>query len=158
MAPGSLDGLAVSSVASSSAGDILALASSLARPKSRIFGTPSSVTATFAGLRSRWTIPAACARASASAIGIASRSASLSGIPPFGMSLSRLLPGTSSITMKSASPSFSISWIVTMFGWLSEEAARASCTNLRLRPSSESRSAGSTLIATSRPSRGSRAR
>jgi len=31
-----------------------------ARPKSRILRRPSGVTMTFAGFRSRWTIPAAC--------------------------------------------------------------------------------------------------
>ena len=40
----------------------------LASPKSRTLTTPSSRTLTFAGLRSRWTMPAACAASSASAI------------------------------------------------------------------------------------------
>src|SRR5262249_42287132 len=40
----------------------------LASPKSRILTRPSFVTMTFSGFRSRWTIPASCARASPSAI------------------------------------------------------------------------------------------
>ena len=39
-----------------------------ARPKSRIFASPRSVTKMFAGLRSRWTMPGRCATSSASAI------------------------------------------------------------------------------------------
>ena len=46
-------------------------------------------------------MPRACAAASASATGIAMRSASLRRIPCRGMSASRLLPRTYSITMKS---------------------------------------------------------
>ena len=41
---------------------------SLASPKSNTFAAPVSVITTLAGFRSRWTIPAACAQASASAI------------------------------------------------------------------------------------------
>jgi len=40
----------------------------LARPKSKILTNPESVTMTFAGLRSRWMMPAACAMLSASVI------------------------------------------------------------------------------------------
>ncbi len=39
-----------------------------ARPKSRSLTRPSGVIFTFAGLRSRWTIPFSCAASSASAI------------------------------------------------------------------------------------------
>ena len=38
---------------------------SFATPKSRIFTSPSSVTMMFDGFRSRWTMPLACALASA---------------------------------------------------------------------------------------------
>ena len=41
---------------------------SFARPKSRIFTQPSRDTMTFSGLRSRWTMPEACAFARPSAI------------------------------------------------------------------------------------------
>jgi hypothetical protein len=40
----------------------------LARPKSSTLTVPSRVTLTFAGFRSRWTIPPSCAASSASAI------------------------------------------------------------------------------------------
>jgi hypothetical protein len=40
----------------------------VARPKSRIFGVPSDAMMMLAGLRSRWTMPWAWARASALAI------------------------------------------------------------------------------------------
>ena len=43
----------------------------LARPKSRTLTRPSDVRKTFSGFRSRWTIPAACAEASPSAIAAA---------------------------------------------------------------------------------------
>ena len=49
------------------------LGRTLARPKSRIFAWPRLVTNRFAGLMSRWTMPAACAASSASAISIAER-------------------------------------------------------------------------------------
>ena len=46
----------------------------LARPKSRIFAWPRALTKMLAGLRSRWTMPFACADSSASAIWIPSSS------------------------------------------------------------------------------------
>ena len=73
--PGRLSRAWASSVVSSSP-SVPSAWSSLARPKSRTLTTPSGVTMTFAGLRSRWTMPAAWAAASASASGIAMRSAS----------------------------------------------------------------------------------
>src|SRR5262249_30907013 len=45
-----------------------------------------------------------------------------------------------------------------MFGWFKTPAARASCSNRRRRSASAEREVGRTLIATSRPSRVSRAR
>src|SRR5208337_3116853 len=45
-----------------------------------------------------------------------------------------------------------------MFGWFNAAAARASCSNRRRRSESVERKDGKTLIATSRPSRESRAR
>ena len=53
-----------------------------ARPKSRTFTAPSGRTFTLAGLRSRWTIPCSCAASSASAICVATSSASSMGIGP----------------------------------------------------------------------------
>ena len=49
-------------------------ARTLASPKSRIFACPRAVTKRFAGLMSRWTMPAVCAASSASAISIANAS------------------------------------------------------------------------------------
>jgi hypothetical protein len=102
---------------------------SLARPKSRIFTKPSFVTIRFSGLRSRWTMPAACALASPSAACAAmsnSRRAG-SGRPSCDNSRSRsVCPSTSSMTMYGRPEVSPISWIVTMFGWFSWEAARAS--------------------------------
>ena len=63
--PSSVAGRIVS-VASSSLPEVGSV--SFARPKSRTFTSPCSFTMMFPGLRSRWTMPAACARASASAI------------------------------------------------------------------------------------------
>ncbi len=47
---------------------VASLSKIFARPKSRSFTRPSGVIFTFAGLRSRWTIPFSCAASSASAI------------------------------------------------------------------------------------------
>ncbi len=55
-------------------------------------------------------------------------------------------------------PSDPMSWIVTMFGWFRAEADRASFSKRFNRSASDASSAGSTLIATSRSSRVSRAR
>ena len=51
-----------------------------ARPKSSTFTVPSARTLTFAGFKSRWIIPCACAASSASAICLAIDNASSSGI------------------------------------------------------------------------------
>ena len=50
------------------------------------------------------------------------------------------------------------SWTAVMFGWFSTPAARASASKRFKRSGSCENVAGSTLIATSRVSRGSRAR
>ena len=54
----------------------------LARPKSRTFTLPSGVSLTFAGLRSRWTMPFSWASSSASAICCATTRASSTGSGP----------------------------------------------------------------------------
>ncbi len=114
--PGWLSASGALAVVSESPGSSVSSATRFARPKSSTLTTPSRVTITFAGLRSRWTMPRACAAASASAIGTATRSASPSRIPCFGMRPSRVWLGTYSITMKSIPSDDSISWIVTMCG------------------------------------------
>src|SRR5687767_144931 len=55
------------------------------------------------------------------------------------------------------SPERLMSWMVTIPGWFSADAARASCRKRRLRSSLPVRADGSVLIATSRPSCVSRA-
>ena len=51
-----------------------------------------------------------------------------------------------------------MSWMAVMLGWFRTPAARASCSNRRSLSGSREKMAGRTLIATSRPSRGSFAR
>ena len=77
--------------------------------------------------------------------------------PPASSSRS-VVPSTSSIAMYETPPSDPMSWIVTMFGWFSAEADRASFSNRLSRSWSDASASGSTLIATSRASRVSRAR
>ena len=82
-APGRLSGLAASSLVTVSWSSVVSSPdTSFAKPKSRTLTTPSVLTTTFAGFKSRWTMPRACARASASAMGIAMRSTSGTRIPP----------------------------------------------------------------------------
>ena len=72
----------------------------LASPKSSTLTLPSGVTLTFAGLRSRWTMPFSCASPSASAICLAKARASSTGIGPRFSRSARSSPGTSSIARK----------------------------------------------------------
>ena len=69
-----------------------------ARPKSSTFTVPSGRSFTFAGLRSRWTIPSSWAASSASAICRAIGSASSTGIGPSAMRSASVGPSTSSRT------------------------------------------------------------
>src|ERR1035437_1592267 len=80
-----------------------------ARPKSRIFTSPESVTITLPGLRSRWTIPAACAARNASAIWVLYCSVLATPTPPGGIKSASVFPDTSSITMYSESSSDTMS-------------------------------------------------
>ena len=73
---------------------------SLARPKSRILTKPSFETMTFSGFRSRWTMPAAWALASPSAIWTESSRRRLVGSgSPEATSSRSVLPSTSSMAM-----------------------------------------------------------
>ena len=77
-----------------SADDVTPAASpphALARPKSRTLTLPSGVTLTFAGLRSRWTMPFSCASSRASAICFAMATASSTGIAPAPQPLGEVL-------------------------------------------------------------------
>ena len=128
------------------------------RPKSRIFGVPSLVTMMFSGFRSRCTSAAACAAASPSATPTAIDSNFFSATGPRPMISRSESPRISSITSQ-VSPSRELkSWMVTMFRWLSAEALRASRSKRARRSRSLVSSCGRTLMATSRPSRVSRAR
>ena len=71
-------------------------------------------------------MPVACALVSASAIWMAQRSASFTGMPWRGISSASGLPATYSMTRKSMPPSLPMSKRVTMLGWFRDEAARAS--------------------------------
>jgi len=68
-----------------------------ARPKSSTFTLPSGVSLTFAGLRSRWTMPLSWAASRASAIWLAIPRASSTGTLPRFSRRARSSPRTSSI-------------------------------------------------------------
>ena len=72
--------------------------SAFARPKSMTLTVPSVRTFTFAGFRSRWTMPRSCALSSASAIWRAIGSTSASGMGPRDTRDVRSSPATSSMT------------------------------------------------------------
>ena len=81
--------------------------SALARPKSSTLTLPSGVSFTFAGFRSRCTIPFSCAASSASAIWRAIARASSTGIGPAAIRSPSVPPSTSSSTSASRLPDFS---------------------------------------------------
>ncbi len=56
---------------------------------------------------------------------------------PAGSSSRRFFPSTNSIAMKKVPSEGPNSWMVTMFGWLSDEAARASFSRRGSRAGSE---------------------
>ena len=107
----------------------LASRRALARPKSSTFTLPSGVSFTFAGLRSRWTMPFSCAASSASAIcrAIGRRLVERRARPRVSRS-ARSSPSTSSITRSAATPSdvLEVRRSCAMFGWLSEASSCAS--------------------------------
>ncbi len=124
----------------------------LASPKSRIFAWPRALTKMLAGLRSRWTIPFACADSSASATWIPrSRSGPVSK-GPFRIRSASVSPSSSSMAMKCWPSCWSISWTVQIPGWLRAEAARASRWKRSSDAASCAMSAGRNLSATCRPS------
>ena len=71
---------------------------SFANPKSSTLTVPSGRTLMFAGFRSRWMMPCACAASSASAICRAMGSASSIGIGPCAIRSASVSPSTSSMT------------------------------------------------------------
>ena len=134
----------------------------LARPKSSSFA-PAFVSMMLAGLTSRSTMPARCARSSAAAIWLAHASACSSGSGPLSRRVASVSPSRCSSTRTStARPSAArcrpMSCNVQMCGWFSAATARASRSKRSRACASAAIAAGSTLIATLRSSRESRAR
>ena len=141
-----------------------------ARPKSSSLasggpkGPPLRTSMMLPGFRSRWTIPLRCALSSASAIWMAICSASSTrrggplGPPVLAIRSASVSPSRNSITRKSMSSCRPTSNTGQMCGWLSVASVRASRSNRCLRSGSPATWAGSTLMATSRPRRESRAR
>ena len=76
----------------------LSPAQALARPKSSTLTLPSGASFTFAGLRSRWTMPFSCAASSASAICLPKAITSSLGIGPRFRRSASSSPSASSIT------------------------------------------------------------
>ena len=74
--------------------------SSFARPKSSTFTWPLLFTRMLAGFTSRWTMPAACAAASAPLAWTAWSSTWAIGIGDSAITLSRARPSTNSMAMK----------------------------------------------------------
>ncbi len=121
-----------------------------ARPKSRSFASPRSVTNTFAGFRSRCRIPAAWAASSASATCEPSSSTrSVGNGRPDTRCLS-VWPCIRSMAMKGFPSCSPRSYTTQMWGWLSAEAARASRRN-RSSASGLSSASGRNFSATFRP-------
>jgi hypothetical protein len=129
-----------------------------ASPKSVSTGVPSVRRSTLLGFRSRWSTPRACAAATALASAATSRAATAGSSGPSRSSRARSDgPSTSDMTRYGRPASSPTSWTATMFGWWSAATARAS---IRKRSSSSfdaSSTERTTLIATSRSSRVSRA-
>ena len=67
-----------------------------------------------------------------------------------GISSRSVCPSTTSMTMKGRPEVWPISWMVMMFGWLSEEAARASWAKRPMRLVSAAKRSGRNFTATSR--------
>jgi hypothetical protein len=76
------------------------VSNALARPKSSTLIVPSGATCTFAGLRSRWITPLACAASSASASWRATASVSSSESASRASRWDRFSPGAYSIARK----------------------------------------------------------
>src|SRR3989454_5618565 len=126
-----------------------------ARPKSRIFSRPSSVRKRFSGLRSRCTMPRACAAARPRASWSASPCTWEGGSRGPSITVRKVCPSSSSVT-RNGTPSCSPrSYTASTFGCSSAPAVCASCSKRRTRAGSWA--AVTTLTATRRPSLSSRA-
>ncbi len=124
----------------------------LASPKSISFA-PDCVSMTLPGLRSRWTRPRRCAPSSASAIWMPIFWTCSAGRAPRLMRSASVSPSSSSITRKSTPSSCPKSYRAQMCGWLRLEMVFASRSKRCLKSGFAAKSAGRTLIATSRSSR-----
>ena len=141
-------GIAVADVTSASAG-----LARRAMPKSSNLTSPSCRIITLSGLRSRWTMPARWASASADATWMPmSTTVATSSGALRAMSRS-VLPSTNSQAMKCVPAASPMSWIVMMFGWFSADAALASRMNRARLSWSSADVAGRTFSATRRPRR-----
>jgi hypothetical protein len=129
---------------------------SFANPKSSSLAPPC-VSITFPRFRSRCVIPWPCALSSASAIAIATFSASSSGIGPLAIRAARVSPSRYSITRKSMSPWRPMSNNVQMWGWFSAAMVCASRSKRCFLSGSSDKCGGNTLTATMRFSRVSEA-
>ncbi len=130
---------------------------SRASPKSMSFPPPCGSTRMFPGLRSRWTIPRACAWASPRATSRRARTASRGSRSPAGGSLrASERPSMSSKAMKARPPTTPASRGRTIAGWSS--AAPASASRARRTTSSGSATPGSMIFRATRPRASSQAR
>jgi hypothetical protein len=111
--PSSVSGASAAVTVAVAASDSTVFSVSLARPKSSNFTRPSSSIIMLAGLRSRCTIPAECARARASAIWIEYLKGRRSFLP---INWWSVLPATNSMAMKSVSPDELMSYMWMMLG------------------------------------------
>ena len=97
-----------------------------ASPKSVTATRPLLSSSTFSGLKSRWTMPPACAAASASpAVRKTSRMASSERGSAWSH-VASVCPATSSIEMYARPSASPVSYTVTMFGWARRAMSRAS--------------------------------
>ena len=100
-----------------------------ASPKSATFGSPSAVRSTFAGFRSRWTMPSACAAATPRAIFSTSTAASRSGMGPPTSRRSSEPPDRYSIAMNGPPACSPNSYTCTTCGCFTAAITSASAQN-----------------------------
>ena len=131
--------------------------SGFARPKS-INLAPDLVSMMLAGFRSRWMMPWRWAFSRAEAISMPTVRTWASGSAPFSRRSARVCPSSSSITRKSTPSCEPTSKSVQILGCWRAEIALDSRSRRCLRPGSDERCAGRTLMATLRSRRVSRAR
>ena len=134
--------------------------SALAMPKSVTITRPRAPSSRMlSGLMSRWMIESACAAPSASAdSAMIRRTSSTGSLPRRRMRLATDSPSTYPMTKYTRPCPSPTVWIGTMWGWLSLAAVWASRVKRSRMSDWKASSGGSTLMATRRWSRSSRAR